>query len=264
MCNISTNISTNISPVGAVSDRKNEEIHTPGSRRLFLKMAAGSALALGIAGAAGRMASAAPVKMPPLPENVMTANAALERLMAGNQRYVSGQSTPLNFAKDRAALVRGQNPYASVLSCSDSRVGPEFCFDEQRGDLFVARVAGNYLTTDFVATLEYAAAVLHTPLIMVLGHESCGAVAAAIDAVDKNEQFPGHIQSMASALAPAVRAAKNMPGERFDNVVKMNVIRNVDKLKNQAPILSRLVADKKIRVVGGVYSLKTGRVELVT
>ena len=106
----------------------------------------------------------------------MTADEALERLMAGNARYVADQSTPLNFSNDRAALVSGQNPYASILSCSDSRVSPEFCFDEQRGDLFVARVAGNYLTTDFVATLEYAAAVLYTPLIMVLGHESCGAV----------------------------------------------------------------------------------------
>jgi carbonic anhydrase len=232
-------------------------------RRSFLRLAAGSALGLGFAGTTGKMASAAKKKMPPLPENVMTADEALERLMVGNQRYVSGQSSPLDFARDRAALVRGQNPYAAILSCSDSRVGPEFCFDEQRGDLFVARVAGNYLTTDFVATLEYAAAVLHTPLIMVLGHESCGAVAAAIDAVEKNEQFPGHIQAMASALAPAVRAAKNIPGERFENVVKMNVIRNVDKLKNQAPILSRLVVDKKIRVVGGVYSLKTGKVDLV-
>lgn len=263
MCDINTNVSTGIGTTSLASDRKSAEIHAPDSRRLFLKLATGSALGLGIAGATGRTAFAAPVKMPPLPENVMTADEALERLMAGNKRYVSGQSAPLNFAKDRAALVRGQNPYASILSCSDSRVGPEFCFDEQRGDLFVARVAGNYLTTDFVATLEYAAAVLHTPLIMVLGHESCGAVAAAIDAVDKNEQFPGHIQAMASALAPAVRAAKNMPGERFENVVKMNVIRNVDKLKDQAPILSRLVADKKIRVVGGVYSLETGKVNLV-
>ncbi|MDQ3186663.1 MAG: carbonic anhydrase, partial [Pseudomonadota bacterium] len=175
------------------------------SKRLFLKLAGASALTLGITGTTGRIVFAA-TKTPPLAENVMTPNAALERLMAGNERYVADQSRPLNFSSDRAALVKGQNPYASILSCSDSRVSPEFCFDEQRGDLFVARVAGNYLTTDFVATLEYAAAVLRTPLIMVLGHEGCGAVGAAIDAVDNNKQFPGHIQSMASALAPAVRA----------------------------------------------------------
>lgn len=244
-------------------DEKNANLHQDSSKRLFLKRVAASALGAGIAGATGRMAFAAKVKMPPLPENVMTPDAALERLVAGNARYVAGQSTPLNFSNDRAALVSGQNPYASILSCSDSRVGPEFCFDEQRGDLFVARVAGNYLTTDFVATLEYAAAVLHTPLIMVLGHESCGAVRAAIDSVDNNTQFPGHIQSMASALGPAVRAAKGMPGERFENVVRMNVIRNVDKLRKQPPILSRLVAKGKVLVVGGVYSLKTGKVDLV-
>ncbi|MDN5751796.1 MAG: carbonic anhydrase [Nitrosospira sp.] len=244
-------------------DQQDEKQREP-SKRLFLKLAAASALTLSIAGTAGKMASAANTKSPPLPENVMTPDEALERLMAGNERYVTGQSTPLNFSEDRAALVTGQNPYASILGCSDSRVSPEFCFDEQRGDLFVARVAGNYLTTDFVATLEYAAAILHAPLIMVLGHESCGAVGAAIDAVDKNRQFPGHIQSMASALAPAVRAAKNMPGERYANVVKMNVIRNVEKLRKQPPILSQLVANKKLLVVGGVYSLKTGRVDLVT
>jgi carbonic anhydrase len=244
-------------------DEENASLHQDSSKRLFLKRVAASAFGAGIAGVTGRMAFAAKVKMPPLPENVMTPDAALERLVAGNARYVAGQSTPLNFSNDRAALVSGQNPYASILSCSDSRVGPEFCFDEQRGDLFVARVAGNYLTTDFVATLEYAAAVLHTPLIMVLGHESCGAVRAAIDSVDNNTQFPGHIQSMASALGPAVRAAKGMSGERFENVVKMNVVRNVDKLRKQPPILSRLVAKGKALVVGGVYSLKTGKVELV-
>ena len=244
-------------------DKKNEDLQQDSSKRLFLKLAAASAFALGITGTTARTAFAAKIKSPPLPENVMTADEALERLMAGNARYVADQSTPLNFSDDRAALVGGQNPYASILSCSDSRVSPEFCFDEQRGDLFVARVAGNYLTTDFVATLEYTAAILYTPLIMVLGHESCGAVKAAINAVDKNEQFPGHIQSLASALAPAVRAAKNMPGERVDNVVRMNVIRNVDKLKKQTPILSKLVADRRILVVGGVYSLRTGKVELV-
>ena len=240
----------------------NEKLQQDPSKRQFLKLAAVSALTLGIAGIAGKMAFAAKINTP-LPENVMTPDAALERLMAGNARYVAGQSTPLNFSEDRAVLVKGQNPYASILSCSDSRVSPEFCFDEQRGDLFVARVAGNYLTTDFVATLEYAAAILHTPLIMVLGHESCGAIRAAIDAVDKNMQFPGHIQSLASALAPAVRAAKNMSGELFDNAVRMNVIRNVDKLRKQPPILSKLVAERRILVVGGVYSLKTGKVELV-
>ncbi len=246
-----------------ICNQNNENVQQSSSKRSFLKLAVASALSLGIAGAAGRTAFATNIKSPPLPENVMTADAALERLMKGNRRYVAGQSTPLNFTDERDVLIKGQNPYAGILCCSDSRVSPEFCFDEQRGDLFVARVAGNYLTTDFVATLEYAVAILHTPLIMVLGHESCGAVGAAINAVDKHQQFPGHIQSMATALVPAVRAAKNMPGKRFDNVVKMNVILTVAKLKNSEPILSHMVEHKNIRVVGGVYSLKTGKVDLV-
>lgn len=263
-------------------DKENEFPRQVQYRRSFLKFAAASSLGLGIAAtarvlAASEETSAPPlpefansgvVKIPPLPDNVLTPNAALERLMAGNARYVAGQSTPLNFSLERADLVKGQNPYACILSCSDSRVSPEFCFDEQRGDLFVARVAGNYLTTDFVATLEYAAVILHTPLIMVLGHESCGAIEAAINASDNNEQFPGHIQSIASALAPAVRAVRRVPdyvsvANRYYNIVKMNVILNVKELRNQTPILSRLVEDKKLLVIGGIYSLKTGKVELV-
>ena len=233
-------------------------------RRSFLKLAMTSALGMGIAATGVKvMATSGTVTIPPQPENVLAPKAALDRLIAGNERYIAGQSTPLNFSLERAALVGSQNPYACILSCSDSRVGPEFCFDEQRGDLFVARVAGNYLTTDFVATLEYATFVLHTPLIMVLGHESCGAVQAAIEAADNNEQFPGHIQAIASALAPAVRTVDKKLENRIDNVVKINVIQNVQKLKKQTPILSKLVEEKKLLIVGGVYSLRTGKVDLV-
>jgi carbonic anhydrase len=246
-----------------IHDRNdNQGPRNPAGRRHFLKAATAATLATAFSGVTAGTGLAAKKKIP-LPENVLAPDEALERLMAGNRRYVSGESTPLDFNDERALLVSGQNPYASILSCADSRVSPEFCFDEQRGDLFVARVAGNYLTTDFVATLEYAVAVLHAPLIMVLGHQKCGAVDAAIRAVKKNEQFPGHIQSLASALAPAVRAAEKMPGELFANTVKMNVIRNVEKLRKQPPILSRLVSEHKVLVVGGVYSLETGRVELV-
>ena len=234
-------------------------------RRSFLKLVMTSALGVGIATTGLQvMATSGMVTLPAQPENVLTPEAALERLIAGNERYVAGQSTLLNFSLESDALVRSQNPFACILSCSDSRVSPELCFDEQLGDLFVARVAGNYLTTDFVATLEFATFVLHTPLIMVLGHESCGAVQAAIEAADNNVQFPGHIQTIASALAPAVGAVDRKLGNRIDNVVKMNVIQNVQKLKKQTPILNKLVTEKKLLIVGGVYSLKTGKVELVT
>ncbi|PTN13267.1 carbonic anhydrase [Nitrosomonas aestuarii] len=236
-------------------------------RRSFLKLTTASILGLGLTPLGNVHATSGVMKSPPLPENVLTPEAALERLMKGNERYVSGQSIPLNFSDERLDLMRGQNPYACVLSCSDSRVSPEFCFDEQRGDLFVARVAGNYLTTDFIATLEYSAAVLHTPLIMVLGHENCGAVKAAIDATDNNEQFPGHIQSIATALTPAVRAVQKKPdyvaANRYYEIVKMNVILTVRELRKQPPILSSLVDNGKLKVAGGVYQLETGKVRLV-
>ncbi len=232
-------------------------------RRSFLKLGVASTIGLGLASATVQPAFAEHPTADVLPKNVLSPDAALERLMAGNERYAKGQSTPLNFAKERKKLLKGQNPYACILSCADSRVGPEFAFDEQRGDLFVSRVAGNYVTLDFVATLEYAALVLHTPIIMVLGHESCGAAKAAMDAVDNDQQYPGHIQIMASALAPAVRAVTHMPGDRYSNVIKMNVIQNVEKLRQKTPILNKLADQNKVRIVGGIYSLQTGKVELV-
>lgn len=238
-------------------------------RRRLLKMTTASLLGMGLPAASGTVnATSGMVKLPPLPENVLSPEAALERLMKGNERYVTNKSTPLNFKDERLDLVRGQNPFACILSCSDSRVSPEFCFDEQRGDLFVARVAGNYVTTDFIATLEYAAAVLHVPLVMVLGHERCGAIQAAIDATDNYEQFPGHMQAIATALTPAVRAVRRTPdyvaNDRYFDIVKKNVVLTVEELRKQPPILSRLVDDKKLMIVGGVYHLKTGKVQLIT
>jgi carbonic anhydrase len=237
-------------------------------RRLLLKMTTASLLGLSLPFSGTANAISEIVKIPPIPENVLSPEAALERLMKGNERYVTNNSTPLNFKDERLDLVKGQNPFACILSCSDSRVSPEFCFDEQRGDLFVARVAGNYITTDFIATLEYAAAVLHVPLIMVLGHENCGAIKAAIDATDNYQQFPGHIQTIATALTPAVRAVRRTPdyvdSDRHFDIVKKNVVLNVEELRKQPPILSRLVDSKKLKIVGGVYHLRTGKVELIS
>jgi len=129
--------------------------------------------------------------IPPEPENVLTTDQALESLMQGNERYVSWKSKPLDSHDIQSALIGGQNPYAKMLDCSDSRASPEHCFDEAQGDLFVARGAGDYMTNDNIATIEYSVAILNTPLIMVHGHESCGAVNAAMDAVDHHKHFPG-------------------------------------------------------------------------
>lgn len=238
------------------------------SKRSFLRLATASAASLGMLRAG--MISAGeniPVRTSraasPKPENVLTPDQALERLMQGNERYVSGESKPLDFHDIQSALTGGQNPYATILGCSDSRVSPEHCFDEAQGDLFVARGAGNYLTNDNIATIEYSVAVLNTPLIMVLGHESCGAVKAAIDAVDHHRDFPGHIQLLASAIAPAVRAVNDKSSSRLMNITRMNVTMTVERLRTKTPILDFYHDHKRIRIVGGIYHLDTGKVELI-
>ncbi|QOJ24049.1 MAG: carbonic anhydrase [Gammaproteobacteria bacterium] len=237
-------------------------------KRAFIKLSALSALSLGMVqggiAAMGESFAAEPARpMPPKPENVLTPDQALERLMQGNERYVSGKSKLLDFHDIQSALVSGQNPYATILGCSDSRVSPEHCFDEALGDLFVARGAGNYLTNDNIATIEYSVAVLNTPLIMVLGHESCGAVKAAVEAVDHHKDFPGHIQLLASAIAPAVRAVNDTSSSRLINVTKMNVIMTVERLRTKTPVLDYYHDQKKIRIVGGIYHLDSGKVELI-
>jgi carbonic anhydrase len=201
----------------------------------------------------------------PLPANVVSPDQALARLMTGNERYVSGKSQAINFDTTRAALSKGQNPYACILSCADSRVAPELCFDEGRGDLFVTRVAGNFVTPDILASLEYGTAVLQSPLIMVLGHSSCGAISAAVAAYTQNAAFPGHIQALTTALAPAVRQAVN---DKAADVVlaaeRNNILLNVRNLHESNPIISQRVKEGKLKVLGGFYNLSTGRVDLVT
>ncbi len=237
-------------------------------KRLLLKLSAASVVSLGLfhtesVFASNNKSAEALHTLSPKPENVLTPDQALERLMLGNERYVTGKSKPLDFHTIQSVLVGGQNPYATILGCSDSRVSPEHCFDEAQGDLFVARGAGNYLTNDNIATIEYSVAVLNTPLIMVLGHESCGAVRAAVDAVDHNKDFPGHIQLLASAIAPAVRAVNDNSSSRLINITKMNVIMTVERLREKTPILDLYHDHKRIRIVGGIYHLATGKVELI-
>ena len=234
--------------------------HAPLGRRYFLKFAAAAAAGLALA---PRAEAANPKAPPPKPENVLSPDAALKRLVEGNARYVDGVSRRHDFKHEREVLSGGQNPFAAVLSCADSRIAPEYCFDVARGDVFVCRVAGNFASDDIVASFEYAVAVLKTPLILVLGHEACGAVDATIKSVKDGTTLPGHLPALVDALRPAVEAVKTEPGDMLANAIRRNVALNVDKLKNAAPILKAAVDDKKIRVVGGVYELKTGKVQLL-
>jgi carbonic anhydrase len=229
-------------------------------RRGILKFAAAAAAGLMLA----PPAIAAEPAAPPKPENVISPRAALDRLMQGNARYVEGVSRRHDFKHEREALSKGQNPYAAVLSCADSRIAPEYCFDTARGDVFVCRIAGNFASDEMVASLEYAVAVLNTPLIMVLGHEACGAVDATIKSVKDGTTLPGHLPSLVAAIKPAVDAVQGQAGDMLENAIERNVALNVGKLSSATPILNAAVDAKKIQIVGGVYKLRTGRVTLLS
>src|SRR5579863_6915819 len=202
-------------------------------------------------------------KAPPKPENVLSPDASLKRLLEGNQRYVGGLALRHDFKHEREALAGGQNPYAAILSCADSRIAPEYAFDSGRGDLFVCRVAGNFATTETIASLEYGVAVLGVPLILVLGHDRCGAVDAAIKSLKDGTTLPGHLPSLVDGVAPAVNAVLQQGGDTLGKAIRQNVIDNVAKLRSATPILSAAVEQNKLKVVGGIYRLKNGRVDMV-
>jgi len=225
------------------------------SRRNFLKLAGAATAALALPGRALFAAGETPK-----PENVLSPDEALERLRRGNKRYVDGVMKRHDFAAERDVLAGGQNPFAGILSCADSRIAPEYAFDTGRGDLFVVRVAGNFAEVDGVASFEYAVKFLGTTLLVVLGHDKCGAVNAAIDA-SKGAELPGHLPQLVEHIQPAVKTAMTETGDLLANAIRENVILNVERLKNASPILSRNVEEKKIRVVGGIYKLDDGRIE---
>jgi len=211
----------------------------------------------------GSAAGAKEKKPPPKPQNVLSPDASLERLRKGNARYVEGVSLRHDFKHEREALAGGQNPFAAILSCADSRIAPEYAFDSGRGDLFVCRVAGNFANDESVASLEYAVAVLGVPLILVLGHDACGAVDATIKSLKDNTTLPGHMPSLVAGIAPSVKAVLLQGGDTLGKAIRQNVIDTVGRLGSATPILSAAVEQHKIRVVGGIYRLTDGRVDIV-
>ncbi|MGY4568290.1 MULTISPECIES: carbonic anhydrase [Bradyrhizobium] len=231
---------------------------TPSRRSLLLF--AVSVVGMGLVDNIG---NAKETKRPPKPDNQLSPDAALKRLTEGNDRYVQGLSRANDFKRERQVLVDGQNPYAAVLSCADSRVAPELAFDSGLGDLFVCRLAGNFANGDTVASMEYAVAVLNTPLILVLGHDRCGAIDATIRSLNDDKPAPGHIPSLVAALAPAIRESRQQTGDAFANATRQNVIDNVDKLKSAGPVLNAAVEQNRLKVVGGLYRLDTGKVDLL-
>ena len=193
-----------------------------------------------------------------------TPSVALSLLTEGNARYVANQPRQRDFSPGRASTALGQVPFAAILGCADSRVAPELAFDQNPGDLFVVRVAGNFVTPEGLGSLEFGAAVLGTKVIMVLGHTSCGAVNATVAALKKGNTLPGHIAGLVRAMKPGIEPVMKQPGSDLEQrAVVANVRYNVEKLKVAKPILADMVAEKQLQVVGGVYDLATGKVSLV-
>ena len=187
-------------------------------------------------------------------------DAALKRLLDGNQRFVTQKSKHPDQLRSRIKEVaQAQHPFATVLSCADSRVTPEILFDEGIGDLFDIRVAGNIVTPEVLGSIEYAVALLGTPLIMVLGHERCGAVTAAVS----EEHLPGHISSFVKAIKPAIPKTKDESIDLIDEAVTANVQYQIQKLKQNSTIVSQQLLDGKLKIVGGRYDLDTGEVKLI-
>ena len=191
----------------------------------------------------------------------VSAAEAWERLVLGNKRYVSGKMAhPRENKKRRAEIAKMQKPFVIILSCSDSRVPPEILFDQGLGDVFVIRTAGNVVDSIALGSIEYAVEHLGVKLIVVLGHERCGAVSATV----KGGEVPGHIASIVQKIKPAVKAAKKQKGDLVENAVRENVKRIVKELKASEPILSEFVEEHGLKVIGARYDLDSGKIEKLT
>jgi carbonic anhydrase len=183
--------------------------------------------------------------------------------MAGNQRYVQGDITPDDHVSARARLVDGQSPHAIILRCADSRVSPEIVFDQGLGDLFVCGIAGNIPTSELVASMEYSVAILGSPLIVVMGHSSCGAVGAAVEHMDSVESLPGSLPDLISQILPAAVSTKGELGNHLDNAIKANVVNGMNRLPGMSEIIHDGLKAGTLKIVGGIYDLKSGRFNLV-
>jgi carbonic anhydrase len=197
------------------------------------------------------------------PQNAISPDEALRRLLEGNALYAANKLDVKDFSAGRAARAKAQYPIAAILSCADSRVAPELVFDQSPGDLFVIRVAGNYLSGDSLASLEYAVGVLKVPLIMVLGHTECGAIKATISEMKESAPLPGHIWDIVDAVRPGIAKTVQAGGSNvLADAIGTNVDYNVSRIATAQPVVSEAVKNGSVKVVGAVYQLATGKVEM--
>lgn len=197
--------------------------------------------------------------------SVDTPDAALAHLVDGNERYVSGQLNERDYSASRVARTQGQAPIAAILSCADARVAPELVFDQGPGELFVVRVAGNFVTSDGLGSLEYGAAVLGTKVIMVLGHTNCGAVNATVDVLQSGDNnLPGQISGLVTAMEPGIKPVMKTSGPDIrQRAVVANIQAQVSRLQTGKSLLTEMIEANELRVVGAFYELSTGKVVMV-
>ena len=234
-------------------DRCDDEPLLP--RRQFLKFAAAGLVAAGFAGRA--YAAGEPTEYGP--------DEALEFLKEGNARYVAEpELCRLDLAEQRAAVSKHQSPWATILSCADSRAPPELLYGGVGvGELFVCRNAGNLADTATLGTIEYGAAVLGSPLIVVLGHTACGAVKAACDVVTKNATYPGSIGPMIEPIVPAALAVRKDAGDFVLNTTLESAKRTAKRLPLRSDLINSLVGEGKVKIVAGIYDLESGAVTYI-
>lgn len=197
---------------------------------------------------------------------VKNAEESIALLKQGNERFAADKLANINVGNERRKeLEKGQEPFAVVVGCSDSRVTPAVLFDQGLGDLFEIRVAGNVVDADAVGSIEYAVEHLHTPLIVVLGHQSCGAVKATVETIETNTEAPGSIGSLVAKIKPAVEIVKETDKQAegkalVEEAVEVNV-KNVTKELEKSPIIKEKLEKGEVKIVGAKYFLDSGKVD---
>jgi carbonic anhydrase len=231
---------------------------TPGSRRRFVAGVASLPLAWGASRWLAQEAAAAEFDYDATP--AVPAPDGLQRLIDGNKRYVAGELAAFDeLALDREESATGQSPFAVIVSCADSRVPPELIFDQTVGELFVVRSAGQVVDEAIRGSITYGVDALKAPLIVVLGHSNCGAVGAAIAALD-GEPIPGYAYRFAEAIGPAVQEVRDEPGDLLDNAIRANVALGVERLSTAEPDLAPKIGSGSVTIAGAYYDLASGEV----
>ena len=194
----------------------------------------------------------------------VTPAQALEELKAGNRRYIDEGINPAYYTAGHTSMVEEHAPIAGILACADARVGAELIFDQEPGDLFMVRLAGNFVSDYGLASMEYAVDLLGTPLLLVLGHTHCGAVTAAVNVVENDLTVPGRIFVLIDGLEPSVlRAREQHPENLIYAATEENVRRQVKRLKTISPVVSNAIEAGRCDVVGAIYDMDTGAVHFL-